>query len=65
MQKIKDKFNGARLRWPDRNHVLHHTFHGMHGVYFGSVFLQGHGVYAIAGGIMVVLIGLNYVLHFD
>lgn len=64
MNKLLSRL-GIRFRVPDYKNTLHHAFHGMHGVYFGSVFFEGHGLYAVAGGAMLVLLGLNYFLHFD
>jgi hypothetical protein len=65
MEKLKKIFQGMTFRKPHVDDTLRHVFHGLHGVYFGSVFLEGHGVYAMASGGLLVLLVLNYFLHFD
>jgi hypothetical protein len=66
---FKHTLNGVKHRIsfkvPSRNAVLHHVEHGMHSVYFGAVALEGHGLYATAGGILFVLVILNYFFHYD
>jgi hypothetical protein len=65
LAKLKSYFARCKLRPISSTSILHHVFHGMHGVYFGAVFLEAHGFYAITGGAMLVLLVLNYFLHFD
>lgn len=54
MQRIRKILQREHL-----NRLCHsHTFHASHGVahiaYFCSVMAEGHGLYALAGGVMVV-----------
>lgn len=55
----------VNFKMPDRNRTLHHVEHGMHSVYFGAVALEGHGIYAMAGGILFLLVIANYFFHYD
>lgn len=53
------------IRVPSIDDGLRHTTHGLHSVYFGSVALEGHGLYAMAGGGLLLLGVVNYFLHFE
>lgn len=46
-------------------HALGGTFHGTHALYFGAVFVEGHGVYAMAGGMLLLLTVANWFFHFE
>lgn len=45
--------------------TLHSTFHGTHALYFGAVFIEGHGVYAVAGGALLLMTVANWFIHFE
>ena len=38
---------------------------GIHSLYFLAVAIEGHGFYAMAGGVLAVLAVLNVFLHFE
>lgn len=45
--------------------IAHRAEHGLHLVYFAAVWMEGHGIYSMAGGGLFLLFGLNLLLHFD
>lgn len=53
-----------RFRIPERNDVLHRAHNGIHTGYFALVFIEGHGLYAVAGGALCALSIANFFLHF-
>ncbi len=65
MQQIIDILKKANLRVPAANDTLRHVFHGTHYAYYGFAMLEGHGMYAVVCGSIIVLLTLNYFLHFD
>lgn len=48
-----------------RNEALERGHKLVHTIYFGAVFVEGHGYYAIAGGTLCILTIANYFLHFE
>lgn len=56
---------GAVFRLPHHTDTLRHTSHGIHLTYFGAAFIEGHGLYAIIAGVLVVVGIANYFLHFE
>lgn len=52
------------FRIPDRNDLLHRAHNGIHTSYFALVFVEGHGLYAMAGGALCLLSIANFFLHF-
>ena len=38
---------------------------GIHSLYFMAVAIEGHGYYAMCGGVLAVLAVLNVFLHFE
>lgn len=52
------------FRIPDRNDVLHRAHNGIHTSYFALVFIEGHGLYAVTGGLLCALSIANFFLHF-
>lgn len=38
---------------------------GIHSLYFMAVAVEGHGYYAMCGGVLAILSVLNVFLHFD
>ncbi len=42
---------------------LHHTFHfgetWTHALYCGALFIEGHGLYAVIGGVLGIFVVLN------
>lgn len=54
-----------KLKLPERNKALHHTAHGLHATYLGAGAIAGHGLESIACGGLLVLVIINYFLHFD
>lgn len=53
------------LRVPDKKRVLYHSAHAVHGTYLSAAFLHGSGIEAYACGGLLLLLILNYFLHFD
>lgn len=45
--------------------LLHEGHKGVHAIYFGAVGIEGHGYYAICGGILCILAVLNIFLKFE
>ncbi len=45
--------------------TLHSTFNGTHALYFGAAFMEGHGVYMYAAGILGILTIANWFIHFE
>lgn len=52
------------FRIPDRNDVLNRAHNGIHTSYFALVFIEGHGLYAVTGGLLCALSIANFFLHF-
>lgn len=59
------RIKAISIRMPMRNELLHKSHTGIHSVYFGLVFLEGHGLYAFTGGVLCMLTILNWFLHYD
>lgn len=56
----------AILRLPKeaRNAALRSLFKATHIGYFGAVFAEGHGFYAMLGGAMLVFVVVDLFVHF-
>ena len=54
-----------RFRIPHRNDLLHRAHNGIHTSYFALVFIEGHGLYAVTGGMLCLLSIANFFLHFS
>lgn len=55
----------VHFRIPEKHEMLHHSYKGVHTSYFALVFLEGHGFYAIAGGILFAMCIADFFLHFE
>lgn len=65
MTAIFEKLKSARFRVPSVNECLHRSYKGMHSAYFLFVWLEGHGLYAVSGGILLGLSVADFFLHFE
>lgn len=69
MEDVKDRLTklarSAHFKVPAKHEVLHRSYKGAHTSYFMLVFLEGHGFYAIAGGLLCVLSIADFFLHFE
>jgi hypothetical protein len=59
--RIKDFRNDVKHK-PAVRHVAHFGETWVHVAYCGALFVEGHGVYATAGGILGVLVVINALL---
>lgn len=62
---IKIPTHLPRLRVPARNELLGKAHKGIHTAYFALVYIEGHGMYAMAGGSLFVLAVLDFFLHYE
>lgn len=53
------------FRIPSRNELLARSHKGFHTAYFALVYIEGHGLYAITGGLLFLLAVLDFFLHFE
>lgn len=60
-----NRITRVRFRIPDRNDLLHRAHNGIHTSYFALVFIEGHGLYAVTGGMLCALSIANFFLHFS
>ena len=72
MESTKDRLlrlvmlaRSARFRIPAKHEVLHRSYKGAHTSYFMLVFIEGHGMYAMAGGLLFLLSLADFFLHFE
>jgi hypothetical protein len=63
--KLIPTFKVPTFRIPSKQVILGRFSHCVHVTYFGAVALEGHGIYATAGGLMCILVILNFFLHFE
>lgn len=54
-----------RIRIPTSHEIMHRSYKLGHISYFGFVFLEGHGFYAMIGGGLFFLTFLDLFLHFE
>jgi hypothetical protein len=66
-QKVKPALKRVACKTKDEIKAcgLHHAYTGAHVAYFTFVFLEAHGMYAWAGGALLVLFVLNMFFHFE
>lgn len=57
--------NRIAFRVPHVDDFCRHATHGLHCSYFGAAALEGHGMYAIFAGALLVLGIADYFLHFE
>lgn len=55
MARFKRLIDRERLTHLSHTHGFHTTHNAAHVLYFIAVVTEGHGLYAIVGGVMVVL----------
>lgn len=54
-----------KWRVPTRNEMLARSHKLIHTSYFGLVYLEGHGLYAAAGGSLFLLAVAEMFLHYE
>lgn len=65
MNAFLNKLKSARFKIPSRNDCLHRSYKGMHSAYFFFVWMEGHGLYAVSGAILLGLSVADFFLHFE
>ena len=63
--KLASLARRAHFRIPAKHEVLHRSYKGAHTSYFMLVFIEGHGMYAMAGGLLFLLSLADFFLHFE
>jgi len=59
------KLRRIRFRIPAKHDLLHRSYKAGHTSYFMLVFIEGHGMYAMAGGLLFLLSLADFFLHFE
>lgn len=63
--RLKIPHHLPQWRVPTRNELLGRAHKTVHTAYFALVFVEGHGLYAMAGGSLFVLAIADFFLHYD
>lgn len=63
--RLKIPHHLPRIALPTRNELLAKAHKSVHTAYFALVYIEGHGMYAMAGGSLFVLAIADFFLHYE